>query len=306
MTQYRTPQLLTPPREEEEKYPYRRVWISIIIEMAGLFGVTIGLYIAIGFVGISFPESFWQFINLCIALLPAGLWLIISRLRESFALDPRLKLTPVFVITALSANAVALPLLNALAIEQWLSLAGTFERILGYAVTVGIIQEIVKYTVIRFTAWPDGFRMRYDPLAYCLTAAIGYVTVVNLQFAFAGTPSPDVFAARVWSNTTLHVVGSAIVAFGFAELRFNPRLFIAMPISVVVAALVVGFGITFRAGLTNGGFVLGIGGTRPIFGIVFSFLIVTAALFSISLLFNNAERRAQQRDEGTEEHSTWA
>lgn len=294
MTRYSAPRLLTPPREEEAVYPYRRVWPSLLLELGGLSAVTFGLYIMVGFLGINAPESLWRQVNIGLALLPAVLWLLFSRLRENSVEQPRRQLTSVLLVSALAANAVGIPLIDTLAPQRWLSLATALDRIIGYAVTIGVIQELVKYLVLRFIVWPDGFRVRSDVMAYSLTAAVGYTTILNLHAAFDGTPSPDVLAIRIFSNTTVHIVGSMIVAYGLTELRFNPKVYLNMPVSLLVAALFTGLAISFRAGLTNGGFVLGIGGARPLFGLVFSLIYLAGSLVAIGLLMNNARRRAEE------------
>ena len=297
MARYRNPRLLTPPREEEEIYPYRRVWPSIIVEMTLLLAVTAVMFILIGFLGANLPRSLWPTTNVIIALLPAAAWALFSLWREYRVERPRRQLLSVFIVTALVANAISIPLINELNPRTWLSLAGTFERIFGYAATIGVAQVFTIYLVLRFLIWPDGLRIRLDALAYCMAGAVGYVTVANLHIAFDGEPSPDVLALRVFSNLSLHVASAAILAYGYAELRFKPDFFISLPASVLAAILLTGLGITFRAGLVNGGFVLGIGGTRPLFGLVFSALLIAGSLTLTYFLFTTAERRALEAEQ---------
>ena len=58
MTRYNNPRLLTPPREEEEVYPYRRVWLSIVIEIGVMLGITVALYVMIGYLNMGLgPED---------------------------------------------------------------------------------------------------------------------------------------------------------------------------------------------------------------------------------------------------------
>ncbi|MFW5709306.1 MAG: PrsW family glutamic-type intramembrane protease [Chloroflexota bacterium] len=302
MARYSGPRILTPPREEEEVYPYRRVWPSLILEVSSIFGVTLILYVMVGFLGFNLPESLWQPAGIVIALSPAVFWLLFERLPEQRVQQPRRQLTGVFVISMLVANAVGIPLLDSLNIEEWLTLEATFDRILGYAATLGILQETLKYLVLRFLVWPDALRTRTDALAYAVAAAAGYATIVNLHVVFTqvSAPSPDVTALRVFSTTMLHFSASAVTAFGLAQLRFNARS-IALPLSMLAASLLAGFAITFRSGLVSGGFALGIAGTRPLFGLVFSLILIVAVLISIAFLFNAAERQSREALASTEE-----
>lgn len=294
MSRYNSPSLLTPPREDEEVYPYRRVWPSIFIEVGALFGVVTVLYVALGALNIGMPDALRQPLNVAIALTPLALWLAFSRLPETRVPQPRLRLTAVLVITALTANAVSLPLLGLIDPDAWLPLAGRFERILGYGMTVGVVQEMTKYLVVWLLVWPIALRMRLDALAYFAASAIGYVTVVNLSLVFANSPAPDVVALRVFSNTVMHLAASSIVAYGMAELRFRSPTFFVMPLSLLLACIVSGVAISFRATLVSGGFVLGIGGTRPLFGLIFSLVLIVGVLAVVLFLFNTTERRERE------------
>ena len=294
---YNRPRLLTPPREEEEIYPYRRVWKSIIREIGVLTLISAGFY-AIGFVGLTIPERLFAPMNIALPLVIVVLWLYFSAWKESRVLEPRNQLLAVMLVSGLVANAIGVPLINALNPDEWLSSAGSFERILGYAFTIGLIQEGLKYGTMRVILWQDGFRNRWDTLAYATAAAVGYATVSNFHLIEAGVISPDVLALRLYTNVVMHYASSVLLAYGLSELRFNPQVFFIMPVAMLLSAVVTGATISIRATLTNSGFVLGIGGTRPLFGFVFSLVLVSVVCILTAFLFNNAERREREAVEG--------
>jgi RsiW-degrading membrane proteinase PrsW (M82 family) len=300
VTRYGSPRLLTPPREEEEVYPYRPVWESIAIETAILFFITLGLYIAIGWFGIRVPTALNRPVNLGLALSPAMLWVVASLWRERAVPQPRHNLAGVFVISALAANAIGIPFLNSLKTDEWLPFLGMFERIFGYAVTAGIVQETLKYLVVRYAVWPNAFRIRLDSVAYFATAAVAYATVANLHLVFGETMTPDVFSMRVFSATTMHLAASVFVAYGLAEARFNPRTFFVMPMMMLFAALMTGIIIVTRSSMINTKFFLGISATRPLFGLVVSLGMVIVALVVGAFLFNVAEREEREAVAGQE------
>lgn len=294
---YNRPRLLTPPREEEEVYPYRRVWNSIIREIGILTLISAGFY-AIGLVGLTIPERLYAPMNVALPLVAVILWFYFSAWKESRVLEPRHQLLAVMLVSGLVANAIGVPLINAFNPDEWLSSAGSFERIFGYALTIGLIQEGLKYGVLRVILWQDGFRNRWDMLAYASAAAIGYATVTNFHLIEAGVISPDVLALRLYTNTVMHYASSILLAYGLSELRFNPQVFFIMPVAMLFSAIVTGATISIRATLTNGGFVLGISGTRPLFGFVFSLVLVGVVCVLTAFLFNNAERREREAVEG--------
>ena len=261
--------------------------------------VTLILYIMVGYIGINFSDSLAKPFNIALALMPAMLWFVFSHWRERFVQEPRRRLSTIFITSALVANAIGIPLLDTLAPEEWLSATGTIDKVIGYAVTVGIVQEMLKYLVVRYTV-SGMLNIRLDSVAYCAASAIGYVTVINLHLAFTGTPSPDVTAIRIFSNTALHMSTSALIAFGFAEVQFNPKIFFVMPLTMVFSAFITGIAIAARSSMVNANFFLGHSATRPIMGLLFSVGLVTAIMLTVGFLFSNLEKREQETVAGRE------
>ena len=297
MTRYRSSsRLITPPRIEDEVYPYRRVWPSIIIEVGGVFGIATLLYVLVGFIGLSIPDAIQRPVNILVALAPALLWAAASRWRERTVPEPRRGLLSVFIISALVANAIAIPILDAINPTEWLSLSPLVSRIIGNAVTFGIIHEFLKYLVVRYTVWPLGFRIRLDALAYSMAVSLGYVTMFNLNYVLNNNFAVDAVALQVFASTGLQVSAGMIVAYGLSEMNFNPRNFLLMPFTLILASFLHGVGITMRANFVNAGFFLGIAGTRPLFGLIISLVIVGAILSAIAFLFNNADRQAREAE----------
>jgi hypothetical protein len=301
VTRYTDAKFLVPPREEESVYPYRRVWRSLIIETGSLFAITVAFFVLFGMLGIRIPRGLWQGVNVGLALLPALLWFVFSWMREKAAPQPRQQLLSIVIITGLTTNAISIPLINWLSPDNWLALEGLFSRIFGYTFSIGIVQVGTLYFVVRFLTWPHAYRIRNDAIAYCLSAAVGYITVWNLHYVSTEGIAPDIAALRIFSTTTLIILAAMLLAYGFAELRFTPKIFPILSIMILFAAVLIGFGISFRSGLVGGGFTLGIGGTRPLFGLGFSAGLLFAGLMGILFLFNVAERSDRDAKEGNKD-----
>ncbi|TVR23346.1 MAG: hypothetical protein EA396_03700 [Anaerolineaceae bacterium] len=298
MSQYTSAKLITPPREEESIYPYRRVWRSLTIELGVLFALTVLIYGAVGIAGFGVPRPLSGGLNIALALTPAALWGIFSLWAERRVPEGRRHLLGIAVISALTANAIAIPVLDWLQPAQWLTFTGVFDRILGYAFTVGIIQIGLQYLVVRFITWPDAYRIREDAIAFTTASAVGYITVLNLYAVWVDAPNADVVALRVFTNTSLALLAAVVLAYGLAELRFQPKLYYTLPLTLLIAAVLIGVGITFRTNFSSGGFVLGVGGTRPLFGLGFSAGLVFAGMLSMLFLFNVSERQSREAREG--------
>ncbi|HEX2619963.1 MAG TPA: PrsW family glutamic-type intramembrane protease [Phototrophicaceae bacterium] len=291
--------LLVPPGEEAEIPPYRSVWRSIIIEYGVLSTVTVGLFALINFISFTIPEAVRIPLNIGIVLLPVGLWVIFSLLPERRVPLPRNRLIAVGIVSGLVAKAIGYPFVHeVLQVDEWLSLATAIQRIIGFTFTVGIVQETLKYVVVRSLIWSDQIRIRDDSIAYADASALGYATILNLHFALTGSPSPDAVAASVLSTLVIHLVATAIVSYGLVESRLTDTSPLALPISLALAALIPGAAIPLHAGLTNASISLkSLAFTlpRPLFGIAFSLVVLIAGLLTVAFFINTAERQAREK-----------
>ena len=296
------PQLLTPPQQEEEVYPYRRVWSSIGIESLILFTVTLLVFVFINLLKIPIPNRIYGIIDSGLALLPVVLWLYFSWWRERAVPQPRVRLLTVAIISALAANAIGVPLINnLLQVDRWLPLSSAVNRIIGYAFTVGIVQQFIQYSVIRYAAWSDHLRVRLDGVAYGAAAGIGYASILNLHAIFPDAPAPDVAAARIFANVTLYFLTGILLGYGLSELRLGSPSLLLPVFTIALGALITGIAIPLRAGLVNASLNLGVSAPRPILGIIFSALLFVVTAFALSFFYDNAERQAHELADNREE-----
>lgn len=284
---------ITPPKEEEEIYPYRRVWRSIVIESGILTGVVGVIFVLFGLLNLSFPERFLTLANIALALLPAALWVIFSRLAEDGVPQPRQQLTTTFLFGALVAGAVGLPIVdNVIRPETWLPLESVINRVIGFSLTLGILQEGLKFAIVRYTVWSSQTRIRIDTAAYACAVAVGWATTANLQFALETPARLDAMAIRVLAISTSGLAASLFVAYGLAMTWTSERPSIVLLAgSLVAGALVVGLSSAVRASIGNA--TIGVGGAfdRPLFslGFVVGIWVVSAGLAYFA--FNVADNR---------------
>lgn len=292
MSTFDNKRLITPPREEEEIYPYRRAWRSFAIEAALIAGASSVIFVAINFIGFRLPDVAATPFNLLVAVLPAGVWSLFSLLAEYRVPEPRTRLLVVFGLSALLANAIGRPLVDEfLQPAQWLSLESAGNRIIGFTVTFGIVQETLKYIVLRLSIWPQHLRTREDSIAYALASAVGYATVLNVAYASSAPALPDANALRVLHITGMSLVGSLILSYGLSETRFGRANPLLLPATLFLAAFVSGVAISVRAGLINASLSLEGAAGRPLFGLGFSILLIIGIPVAIAFLYNVAERR---------------
>ncbi|MFO7320895.1 MAG: PrsW family glutamic-type intramembrane protease [Chloroflexota bacterium] len=293
MTSYNQ-RLLIPP-EEEEVYPYRRVWRSVIVESLALLVLTLGLFALLGIAGVQLPEAARRPLNYVVAGMPLGLWLVFSLLQERAVPEPRRRLLGVVVVTALAANAVSLPLIeHVFQVERWLPLGNALNRIVGYTFTVGIVQEFTKYLVVRYLVWPNELRTRMDSIAYNLAAAIGFATVLNIQYVLTTDAPVDITAMRVFGNVALQSAGSILVGYGLAEVRFSRPTPLLLTFTLAAAATLAGVVIPVRSGLANASLTFNPTIASPIRGLAVSVAALAGIALAIGFLIENAERQDRE------------
>jgi hypothetical protein len=308
MSVFRSPRLILPPREEDEVYPYRRVWRSVLIEGSILAVVLVGLYGALGLVGLNIPTALVGPLNAVLVLLPALLWGYFSWLQEMTVPQPRRQLGAVFALAALVASAVGVPLVNEfLQPDQWLSLDSAVNRIIGYTVTTGITQEFIKYFLTRSVVRADLYRVRTDVLAYSLAVAVGYSTMLSIQFLRA-TPDaqPDMLMLRVVTIYAMHLAGSAVLSYGLMELYLGSGSIFLLPATLVIAAAITGVALPLRSGLVNTQIALhnaagALSTTYPpraLYGVGFALALLAVPQVLVAFLYDVSERRERDRLRG--------
>jgi hypothetical protein len=259
-------------------------------------GFTGLIFVVMGILGIRPPAGIWGFINIIITLVPAIHWGIFSFWRERRVPAPRENLLNIAIISALVTSAIAIPIIEWLNPDEWLALAGRFDRILGYSFTIGLVQMTTIYGIVHIMTQQTAYRIRTDAIAYCTTAAIGCITVWNIHFFAHANLSPDVVALRMFAMSSSGILASIILAYGFAQLRFNAKLYWMLPLSILAGMVIIGFMIAFRSTLVSGRFTLGIGGTRPIIGLGFSIGLYVAGLVGMLFIFNVSDRRTHEEE----------
>jgi hypothetical protein len=243
----------------------------------------------------SFDAPLQRLLSLALVPMPVLLWLYLSVLPEYSAARPRRRLIGVAVVSALTASAVGLPVVNEFfGVQQWLPLQSVFARILGYTVTAGIVDAGLKFLVLRYLIVPQGLRVRSDAVAYAFASAIGYSAFLNLALIWRLEPSWDIAAIYLLSNMTIQIASSLFIALGIIESYFSDAYPLVLPINVLAAAIISGIITALVGGFLSGPLSTAGNTDRPLF--VFA-LLVAALTLSIGIayfLYSNAERRERE------------
>lgn len=300
------PALLTPQELPKEIPRYRRVWRTATVEII-LMLISVGIVLLITLVTknrINLSDTQRHGVGVALALLPLGLWYGVSYRAERRARQPRSGLLFVLVLTMLVANAIGVPLVDRIfVVDEWLPNADALTRILGYTLTVGFSAEFLKFAVLRFSVWPEQFNRRIDGVAYSIVAALGYATVLNINFALNEAADPSAVVLRVAGVTLSQVAIGTIIGLLLAELRLTRPAPFWLPVGLAIAALSHGIYTAFRAGVIVAGFgpptdrAGAATGNVPVAGLGIAVALVVIIFGVVSFLINSADARARRSPE---------
>jgi hypothetical protein len=303
MTTY-GPRFITPPSDDQERYPYRPVWHSLIIESIILIGLVFIFYIVIDVLHVPLSARIQSYLAVGLIFVSAALWFLFSWWAEQRIEQPRQNLIAVVILTMLVANSIGVPLVDQFfQVDNWLPLAPAVNRIIGYTLTTGITQSIIKYLVMRYTIWPQHLRVRLDGVAYGIAGGIGYATILNIQFLLANPSTPaDTLAFQIFANYALHVSTGIVIGYGLSEAFFSNPTPIFLAVVLLIGAIITGITIPIHAGLVNSSLsISSVSAPKPLFGLGFSAVLLAGISIITAGLIRNADRLERESRAESEE-----
>jgi RsiW-degrading membrane proteinase PrsW (M82 family) len=103
-----------------------------------------------------------------ITLVPVAAWLVVFYLQDRLEPEPKGHVLGITTLGALVALTLAIPIVRDIfRVQDWLGGAGWFAELLGGILIVGVVQEYLKYAVVRYTIYnsPE-FDERVDGIVY--------------------------------------------------------------------------------------------------------------------------------------------
>ena len=178
-------------------------------------------------------------IGIFLALVPAAIWLIFFYLQDRAEPEPKGYVLGVFLLGAILAAAVGVPLIeNVFRISHWIH-TSTLATILGGILVVGFTQEFLKYAAVRYSIYhSDEFDEPTDGVIYATAAGLGYASVLNIQFVVSNG-GVDLGTGVI----TMAVVAlaqasfSGITGYFLGRAKFESEQIWWMPLGITLAAV---------------------------------------------------------------------
>jgi RsiW-degrading membrane proteinase PrsW (M82 family) len=268
---------------QSAKHERSHTWRSSILLVVGLV-VFVGIVYALDLV---FKPAFTNLelilAGLVLALIPALIWMIFFYLQDRLEPEPKGYILGVFLLGAILASAVGIPLVdNFFQTSKWIH-TDTLTTILGSILVIGFTQEFIKYAAVRYSVFQTAeFDEATDGVIYATAAGLGYATVLNLQFVISnGGVALGSSVIRMVVVALAQASFAGITGYFLGRARFENKAWWWMPAGISLAAVGNGLFNWLRGLVVQRGISLTSASTNPWMGLL---LAAVVALFTLGLI----------------------
>jgi RsiW-degrading membrane proteinase PrsW (M82 family) len=219
-----------------------------------------------------------------LAIILSVFWLAFFYQQDRLEPEPKSFVFGVFVLGALLASAVGIPLVeNIFHISHWLY-TDTLTSILGSILVVGFTQEFLKYAAVRYSVYrsPE-FDEPTDGIVYATAAGLGYALVLNVQFVVSNG-GVDLGTGVIYMAIVALAQASfaGITGYFLGRAKFESESLFWMPAGITLAAVLNGLFFWLRGWLVQSTATLTNGGGNPWLGLILAAIlaIVTTGILS--------------------------
>jgi RsiW-degrading membrane proteinase PrsW (M82 family) len=234
-------------------------------------------------------------IGLVLALIPALIWLVFFYQQDRLEPEPKGHIASVFILGALLAQAVGIPLLDGLDVGRWLPIAAKVSpllSLLGSILVVGFAHEFLKYAAVRYSIYPSAeFDERADGVVYGTAAGLGYATMLNINYVIvSGGVNLQAGVIRIVVTALAHASFAGLSGYFLGRAKFEDEPVWWLPSGVGLAALLNGLFIFVRGEITTTSLGLTGGGFNPWPGLILAAVVAGATFGALFYLIRRANR----------------
>jgi len=132
------------------------VWRTSLLVLVGLVVFAGAVALLDKWINMSLEGPLLVLAGVILALIPAAIWLVFFYLQDLLEPEPKHYVMGVFLIGALLASAVGIPVVRSLfRVQDWLG-TNLLVNLLGSILVVGFTQEFLKYAAVRYSVYRAG------------------------------------------------------------------------------------------------------------------------------------------------------
>jgi protease PrsW len=232
-----------------------------------------------------------------IALVPAFIWLAFFYLQDRLEPEPKQFVLGMFVLGAVLAAAVGIPLVeNVFRVSHWLY-ADTMTTLIGGILVVGFTQEFIKYAAVRYTMYhSDEFDEVTDGIVYATAAGLGYATMLNIQFVVSnGGVDLGAGVIRMAVVALAQASFAGITGYFLGRAKFESEPIWWMPLGITLAAVMNGLFNWLRGRVVQSGVSLTGASVNPWLGLAFAAVVAFVTMGILVWLMRRTLQSAQAK-----------
>lgn len=230
--------------------------------------------------------------GVALALVPAALWLAFFYLQDRLEPEPKGYVLGVFVLGALLAAAVSIPLMrNLFSVQDWLG-QSLLVDLLGSILIVGFIQEFLKYAAVRYSVFNTAeFDERLDGVLYGTAAGLGFATALNIYYVVSsGGVNLSMAAIQVTVTALAQASFAGITGYFLGRAKFEEEPVWWLAAGLTLAATLNGVFHVLLGNLVRSGSALSGQTINPWLGLILATVLAAASLAVILGLMRRASR----------------
>lgn len=227
-----------------------------------------------------------------LALIPALLWLAFFYAQDRLEPEPKGHVLGVFVLGALLASAVGIPIVRDLfQVQDWLG-SSPLVNLLGSILVVGFVESFLVYAAVRYSVYLSAeFDERFDGILYGTAAGLGFATVLNINFVVEnGGVNLSVAVIQSVITALVHASFGGLLGYFLGRAKFEDEPVWWLPAGLTLVATLNGlFAVTWNAVVQTGSVLSG-QTINPWFGLVLATVVAGATFVALIFLIRRANR----------------
>jgi RsiW-degrading membrane proteinase PrsW (M82 family) len=225
--------------------------------------------------------------GIILAVIPALIWLVFFYQQDRLEPEPKRYVIGVFILGALLASAVALPVIEDLfQVQDWLY-RSTWVYVLGSILIIGFTEEFLKYAAVRYTVYPSTeFDERVDGVVYATAAGLGFATMLNFHYVVDNNGvALGVGAIRIAIIALAHASFAGVMGYFLGQAKFEDKGPWYLPLGLTLTAVLNGLFFYVQDVATRRGIEF-----NPWNGMIAAVVIALATFAVVFFLIRSANR----------------
>lgn len=268
------------------------VWRSGIVTIAILVTFAVVAAIAARVISPALEGTALIIAGVVLAVVPAALWLVFFYLQDLLEPEPKRYVIGVFLIGALLASAIGIPLVrNVFRVQDWIGYSW-LVTLLGSILVVGFVQEFLKYAAVRYSVYllPE-FDERMDGILYGTAAGLGYATMLNIHYVVdSGGVNLEIGVVRIVVTALAQASFAGISGYFLGRAKFEEEQVWWLPLGLTIAATLNGLFSVILGGVSRTSAMATGQAMAPWWSLIWATIVAAATLAVLLYLMRRAGR----------------